>query len=108
MTQHGSPVIIADQDSPHSSALAAGLILPKDIAKEADAAKRKANTLKKANSPANEEPVMSILVSGADRKAYLMTDGEVAFETAIKIVDPSQPLGTHLFSLIGTSKTDTR
>jgi hypothetical protein len=47
---------------------------------------------------------MSILVSAADRKAYLMTDGEVAFETAINIVDPSQPLGTHLFSLIGPSE----
>jgi hypothetical protein len=104
VTQHGSPVIIADQDSPHSSALQAGLILPDDIAKGADTAKSNASSSKKTKSPANEEPVMSILVSGADRKAYLMTDGEVAFETAINIVDPSHPLGTHLFSLIGPSE----
>jgi L,D-transpeptidase catalytic domain len=104
VTQHGSPVIIADQDSPHSSALQAGLILPDDVAKGADAATAKAKSSRKGKRLANDEPVMSILVSGADRKAYLMTDGEVTFETAIDIVDPTKPLGTHLFSLIGHSE----
>jgi hypothetical protein len=75
VTQYGSPVIIADQASPHSSALQAGLILPDAIAKSADTAKSNANSSKKTKGPASEEPVTSILVSAADRKAYLMTDG---------------------------------
>ncbi len=32
-----------------------------------------------------------------------MIDGEMAFETPIDIVDPTKPLGTHLFSLLGSS-----
>jgi hypothetical protein len=44
-----------------------------------------------------------VLVSGADRKAYLVVDGELMFETPISVFNPGQPLGTHLFSLIGPS-----
>jgi hypothetical protein len=42
-------------------------------------------------------------VSSADRKAYLIVDGEVTFETPINLLDPDKPIGTHLFSLIGPS-----
>ena len=102
VTQHGTPVIIADNDSPHSSALEAGLVLPRGVATDADTAKRKAGASKKSKS-APDEVVSSILVSGADRKAYLMIDGVMTFETPINVHDPAKPLGTELFSLIGPS-----
>ena len=58
-----------------------------------------------AKSPdkAEAEKIMSVLVSAADRKAYLIVDGVVTFETPINVVDPDKPIGTHLFSLIGPS-----
>ena len=45
----------------------------------------------------------SILISGKDRKAYLIVDGMVKFETPISVYDGSTPLGTHLYSLVGPS-----
>jgi len=102
VTQHGTPVIIADNDSPHSSALEAGLMLPQGVAADAEAAKRKAAPSKKTKAEP-DEVVSSILVSGADRKAYLMIDGVMTFETPINVHDPAKPLGTELFSLIGPS-----
>jgi hypothetical protein len=102
VTQHGTPVIIADNDSPHSSALEAGLVLPQGVATDADAAKRESGSSKKSKSEP-DEVVSSILVSGADRKAYLMIDGVMTFETPIDVHDPAKPLGTELFSLIGPS-----
>ncbi|MFZ3359480.1 MAG: L,D-transpeptidase [Xanthobacteraceae bacterium] len=100
VTQHGTPVIIADNDSPHSTALEAGLMMPQGVGDAATAAKRKAAQSGKPKVEP-DEVVSSILVSGADRKAYLMIDGVLTFETAISVVDPAKPLGTELFSLIG-------
>jgi len=100
VTQHGTPVIIADNDSPHSSALEAGLMLPQNVATDAVAAKSKTVQSTKARTEP-DEVVSSILVSGADRKAYLMIDGVMTFETPIGVIDPAKPLGTELFSLIG-------
>ena len=102
VTQHGTPVIIADNNSPHSLALEAGLVLPQGVATDADAAKRKAGSSRKTKDNP-DEVVSSILVSGADRKAYLMIDGVKTFETLINVHDPEKPLGTELFSLIGPS-----
>jgi len=102
VTQHGTPVIIADHDTPHSAVVNAGLLLPSEIAAGADSAKREAAASAKRRSD-REEGVTSILVSGRDRMAYLMTDGKMTFETRVGIVDDAKPLGTHLFSLIGPS-----
>jgi L,D-transpeptidase catalytic domain len=102
VTQHGTPVIIADDDTPHSSVVQAGQLLPPAIAVGADSAKRKAAASEKRRNEL-EAGITSILVSGRDRKAYLMTDGVMTFETPIDIVDDVKPLGTHLFSLIGPS-----
>lgn len=100
VTQHGTPVIIADNDSPHSTALEAGLMLPNGPANVAEAAKRKADQARNAKA-GSDDVVSSLLVSGADRKAYLMIDGVMKFETSVKVIDPTKPLGTELFSLIG-------
>jgi hypothetical protein len=102
VTLHGTPVIIADHDSPHNTALQPGIVLPQHVADDADTAKQKAMALLKVRSNP-EEIASSILVSGSDRKAYLMVDGDMTLETSINIIEPSKPLGTSLFSLLGSS-----
>ena len=103
ITQLGTPVIIADQKTTHSSVVRPDLILPADVAETAQKAKAKALKSSKTSEDVETTKITSILVSGADRKAYLMVDGEVTFETSINVFDPDKPLGTHLFSLIGPS-----
>jgi hypothetical protein len=102
VTQLGTPVIIADQNTAESSVVRPDLILPKDMAEVAQKAGVKLANAKKSSADARKT-VTSILVSGGDGKAYLMVDGVVTFETPIKVNDPDKPLGTHLFSLIGPS-----
>src|SRR5262249_10266049 len=53
---------------------------------------------------ASTQPFASVLFSGKDRKAYLIVDGTVTFETPIGIFEDAKPLGTHLYSLVGLSK----
>ena len=103
VTTLGTPVIIADQKTTHSSVVRPDLILPKDVAETAQKAQAKAVQSNKSSADAKTTKITSILVSGADRKAYLMVDGEVTFETPISVYNPDKPLGTHLFSLIGPS-----
>jgi hypothetical protein len=44
-------------------------------------------------------PIASVLVSGADRTSYLLTDGEIVAQKTITIVNSDQPLGTHILVL---------
>jgi hypothetical protein len=103
VTQLGTPVIIADQKTALSSVVRPDLILPNDVAEIAQKAKAKTATSGKTSRNEKTAKVTSVLVSGADRKAYLMVDGQVTFETPISVFDAGKPLGTHLFSLIGPS-----
>ena len=102
VTQHGTPVIIADHESPHHAALEPGFVLPQHVSDDAKAGKQSAAAAAKVK-PIAESAASSIVVSGRDRKAFLMIDGEIAFETKIDIVESAKPLGTHLFSLLGSS-----
>jgi len=103
VTQAGTPVIIADQNTTYSSVVQPNLILPKDAADTAQKAQAKAGRPSKSSGESKVAKISSILVSAADGKAYLMVDGEVTFETPIRVRFPIEPLGTHLFSLIGPS-----
>src|SRR4051794_28327492 len=103
VTQLGTPVIIADQNAAQSAVVRPDLILPEDVADVARKAEAKNTSVKKSAADATGAPVTSILVSGGDRKAYLIRDGAVTFETPITVINPDQPMGTHLFSLIGPS-----
>jgi hypothetical protein len=102
VTQHGTPVIIADHESPHHTALQPGLLVPQHVADDAEVAKQNAALEAKVNSNI-ESTASSIVASGQDGKAFLMIDGEIAFTTNIRVIDPTKPLGTHLFSLLGSS-----
>ena len=103
VTQLGTPVIIADQQTSYSSVVRPDLVLTKDMAKTAQDTQAKTARSSKSSTNTGAAKIMSILVSGADRKAYLIVDGEVTFETPISVLDPDEPIGTHLFSLIGPS-----
>ena len=96
VTQIGTSVIIADQETSYSSIVRPDLVLNRDMAKAAQDAETKTALSKKSSANAGAK-IMSVLVSGADRKAYLIVDGEVTFETPISVLDPDKPLGTHLF-----------
>ena len=111
VTELGTSVIIADQETAYSSVVRPDLVLPNDVARVAqertaqetssqDSTAKRTRSNKPAADPAAAK-IMSVLVSGADRKAYLIVDGEVTFETPINVLNPDKPIGTHLFSLIG-------
>jgi L,D-transpeptidase-like protein len=101
VTQLGTPVIIADQDAAQSSVVRPDLILPKDVTDVAQEAEAKKASSRKLTADVKRASVTSILVSGGDRKAYLIVDGVVTFETPINVINPGRSMGTHLFSLIG-------
>lgn len=103
VTRIGTSVIIADQETSYSSVVQPDLMLTKGMAKAAQDAEAETTRSGKPSANLGAPKIMSVLVSGADRKAYLIVDGEVTFETPINLLDPEKPIGTHLFSLIGPS-----
>ena len=101
ITGLGTSVIIADKTNVHSTVVEPGLFLPREAA---DAAKKaSAKVAQTRDKITTENNVASILVSGADRKAYLLMDGAISFQTPISILDEAKPLGNHLYSLVGPS-----
>ena len=103
ITHYGTPVIIANRKTAAGSLDSPGLLLPGAAQKLASDAVNKAGKKKLPIdwSESIEDDVASILVSGADRKAYLMRAGKIEFETAIKIKQPELPLGTQVYAWIG-------
>jgi len=97
VTHIGTPVIIANQKTDHGKLVNPGLILPGASVAKAEQAVKKA----KGKKPPVTPNTSSILVSGADRMIYLMQEGEITYKTAIRIKDEDQPLGNHLYSLVG-------
>ena len=101
VTHIGTPVIIADQRTKHSDLVNPGLILPPDTAQ---LAQNRVSQLKGKKPPQTKPNTSSILVSGKDKKAYIMMEGKIAFETEIIIRDENRPLGNHLYSLLGPNR----
>lgn len=97
ITSLGIPVIIADNDSDPEHIVHPGLILPTDAELKASEAVRKAAK----KPPVGQTNVASGVVSGADGKAYLLIDGQIAWESSIDITKPNQPLGDHAYTLVG-------
>jgi hypothetical protein len=99
ITQLGIPVIIADEKSQPEVVVHPGFILPTDAQDQAAAA-----VLAAKNDTANAiTNVVSGVVSAADQKAIMLIDGQVAWESAITIAEPKQPLGSTAFTLLGLS-----
>lgn len=103
ITHLGTPIIIANQKTATADVLHPGLLLPNTVEEQARAAVTRVGKKKapKGWSADVRQNTASILVSGKDRKAYLMRDGVIDFEADISVDKPSVPLGTHVYSLIG-------
>ena len=105
ITHLGTAVIVADDASAPADVVHPGIILSGDadqmIAQERA---REAQKKHKAVPPAagdhpNRVPIASVVVSGADRKSYLLKDGEIVNQKTVTIANPDQPLGTHVLVL---------
>ena len=105
ITHLGTTVIIADAASAPADVVHPGIVLSGDadqmIAQERARESRKKH---KAVPPAagdhpSRVPVASVVVSGADRKSYLLEDGDIVNQKTITIANSDQPLGTHVLVL---------
>ena len=104
-THLGTAVIIADEASAPADVVHPGIVLSGDADQMIDQKLALERSKKhKTVPPATGDrpsrvPVASVLVSGADRKSYLLKDGEIVDQKSITVADPDQPLGTHVLVL---------
>lgn len=101
VTHVGTPVIIAGGHSDPREIVHPALVLD-DIAEHE--MKSAVATFQKRPLPSqdhadNPTPPTTILISGADRRAFILENGERIAEGPVTIVDPSTPLGAHTFIL---------
>ena len=102
-TERGGTIVIADERTTttmveHSAGLFSSV--PSDAAASLvnDIGRRIRRSPETAGAPGTEA---SIVVSGHDRKAYLIRDGMVEATTTVEIANPHIDLGTHVYGLIG-------
>ena len=108
VTHLGTSVIIADQKTRFGSIVHPKLVLDPAIASVAAAAGKKKNKPKAGRgwSTVVQRNIATILISGADRQAYLLVDGQLTYTTSIQIAEPERPLGNNLYSLVGWSNNN--
>ena len=105
ITHLGTAVIIADEASAPADIVHPGIILSGDADQMIDQERaREAQKKHKTVPPAagdhpNRVPIASVVVSGADRKSYLLKDGDIVNQKPVTIANPAQPLGTHVLVL---------
>lgn len=92
VTKIGTPVIIAGSHTNHASLADPGLILGAGAEKEIDA-----KVGREAFAPTGTHAATSILISGADKRIYVVENGDLVAEGDAIIKDPSRPLGSNLF-----------
>ena len=92
VTQIGTPVIIAGSHTDHVSLADPGLILGTGAKEEIEA-----KVGRKTFAPSGPHSVTSILVSSADKRIYVVENGDILAEGDAIIKDPSRPLGSHVF-----------
>ncbi len=106
ITQIGMPVIIAGTHADPAEIVHPGLLLSDAAEHELEAAVAGLGESAPPawhGHPGAAAPATSALVSSADRRLYLIEDGEIAAEGVVSIADPSVPLGSHVFVLSGAS-----
>jgi hypothetical protein len=91
-TDVGTPVIIAGDHTDPASILDPGPIL--GVTADEEIAAKLGN---KAPSASNPNAVTSILVSGADKRIYVLQNGSIVAQGNAIIRNPSQPLGSNVF-----------
>lgn len=103
VTHVGTAVIIADERTQPIDVVHPGGFLPADARVEAasvssEIAKRAAHSPWEATI---QYPVVSILVSRADQRAYMSRDGALDGTMPVSFEAPGKALGTHVYSLVG-------
>jgi hypothetical protein len=103
VTHNGTVVIIADERTQPTSVVHPGVLLP--VVAEAEArALGDAVGRKQAHGPWQATvsyPVASVVISRADRRAYVSRDGTVEAAYPVAFAEPGRPIGTHVYSLVG-------
>jgi len=104
-TDMGTPVIVADRRSAPVEISSPGILLPDVARDQADKVVTSERSREKTPSwkASVVEDVRSIVVSGADKKAIVILNGQVEREGAVRIRDQGKPLGTQAFALLGAS-----
>jgi len=107
ITHVGTPVIIAGGHTDPAEVVHPGLVLSEYAEHEfQDAVAGLANrTLPAHVTDAAAEPPTSVLVSGADRRIFVLEGGRIIVEGAATIDRPEVPLGSHVFILVDTHDT---
>jgi hypothetical protein len=107
VTHVGTPVIVAGAAGTPYDVAHPGLVLTSDAAAEMQAAHE---TVKAKSNPwapdvDNFADPLAVVVSGADRTATLLQDGQIVAQGKVSVRDPDLPLGSNVFILTGTSAT---
>jgi len=92
ITQIGTPVILAGGHSDPASVADPGAILGTTAKEEIEA-----KIGGKSIPSLSPEAVMSILVSRADMKIYVLQNADIVAEGAATIKDPARPIGSNVF-----------
>lgn len=102
VTHLGVPVIIADEKSAPEAIVHPGLLLPPEAEAEGAAAvaAAAARSHHGPDATTTTDTVVSIIVSGADRTAALLRNGEEVWTSGITVVGAG-PLGSHVYKLLG-------
>ncbi len=103
VTHVGSVVIIADERTQPTNVVHPGMLLSSVAQAEARALRERIGS-RKAHSPWEARvsyPVSSVVISRADGMAYVSRDGVLQGSYPVGFVNPSRPLGTHVYSLVG-------
>jgi len=106
ITHVGTPVILAGSAHDPREVVHPGLVLGDYAEAEFEgvqASLRKKELPWAAHVVTYDQPT-SVLVSGADRKGYLLVDGRVAQAAPVTIQNPDAPLGSHVFILSGAAE----
>lgn len=104
VTHVGTPVIVADDHSQPAFITHPGSILSALAEDEMDVALAQVAEKKLPPKERIEDThhTVSVLISGADRELTIIKDGEIIDRGAVEIDRPSDPLGSHVFVLVGS------
>ncbi|XWN31180.1 MAG: L,D-transpeptidase [Devosia sp.] len=103
----GVPVIVADTSSAPKDIVHPGFLLSTEAQKEAHEALA-AGAGKPhhgADATTHNADHVAMVVSGADKVAIMMRDGEPIWQSGVTIVDPARPLGNHVYKLMGVNES---
>jgi len=106
LTHVGTPVIIATDATQPKDVSHPGMVLSQYAENEFQHAVTalKDKSLPAATPEENTVPPVSVVISSADKRGYLLENGVDVASGNVVIADPAQPLGSHVFILSGADE----